>query len=109
MRIINEKELEGKTIQLHKGKAESKTLLSTSHMLARLLFIEPNVVCLPESHIHERREVLYVVRGTATFSDGEMTKEVGSGDMMICDPYDKHFVTSGPDGVVLHEVFEVLE
>jgi mannose-6-phosphate isomerase-like protein (cupin superfamily) len=108
MRITNEKELEGETIKLHSGTAESKTLLATEHMFTRLLFVEPNIVCLTKPHKHERREAFYVIRGTAEFSNGEIEKEIKSGDILIFDPYEEHYINSGPDGVVLFETFERL-
>ena len=75
-------------------------------MPARIVVIEPNVVCLAKPQKHQRRESFYVIRGTVELINGEMNKEMKSGDIMSFDPYDEHYLTSGPDGVVLYEAIE---
>ena len=108
MIVTNEKELKGKPLKLHTGSAEVKELLVTPHVLTRLVFIEPNLVTFGSQHKHEQREAFYVIRGTVEFRNGGIKKELRAGDILIFDPYEEHYFTSGPDGVVLYEAIEKL-
>ena len=50
----------------------------------------------PRLHRHPYVEVLIVLEGTATVTDGSSTRQVGAGEMVVVDPNQAHgFVNSG--------------
>ena len=63
---------------------------------ACVIFVEAPPGAGPKLHRHPYVELLIVLEGTATFDDGESTREVGAGEMAIVDAHQVHgFVNRG--------------
>ncbi len=60
-----------------------------------------NPGCSIGYHVHEKdAELFYIIKGTATYIDGETTKTVTAGDVTICPVGTGHGIANETDEVV---------
>ena len=104
MKIVSKETLEGKLMQCPRGEVEFRSIISTSELLFRFAIITPNADVLPRPHKHEKREVLYLIEGSATTTNGEITRDIGVGDVAVFEPSEEHYIETGPKGATFLEL-----
>ena len=68
--------------------------------------LDPGAVALEHSHPHEQLGI--VLSGSARFTIGDETKELGAGDLYVIPGGVIHTAEAGPEGVVVIDVFTPL-
>lgn len=63
-----------------------------------LIFVDAAPGRGPSLHTHEYAEVMIVLEGTATFTDGEESREVGPGNVVIVPAGEAHGFTNTGEG-----------
>ena len=95
MRVTNTETLKAEIFQLPNGAEVCvKRIVSTPEVETRVVIVPPNSTVPGEDHKHENREVLYLLKGAAQFSDGSKTTEVRPGDIIVVEPFEQHYVVT---------------
>ena len=102
MKIAKLDELESGNI--YDGKVEFRTIAQSDGIIARIAMIAPNLDVLPKPHSHDAREILHVMKGSGTFSDGTTETQVKVGHSLVFGPNEEHYLKSGENGITLFEI-----
>jgi mannose-6-phosphate isomerase-like protein (cupin superfamily) len=65
-----------------------------------LILVEAGPGRGPSLHVHDYAEVMIVLEGTATFSDGVESREVGAGNVVIIPAEQPHAFENTGDGTL---------
>ena len=104
MKIVNQETLDGTIQKFSNGELVAKRIVKTPNFGARIAIIAPNSEAPDRPHQHERYEMHYVMKGTATVSNGKETKEVKTGDFIVFDRHEEHYFTIGKGEAILFEI-----
>lgn len=105
MRVTNIEGLEAEIIQLPNGAEVSiKRVVSSPAVHSKVAIVPPNSTVPSKDHKHENHEVLYILKGAAKLSDGRKTTEVGPGDIIVVEPFEKHYVVTREEELSIFEV-----
>lgn len=67
---------------------------------ACVIFVDAPPGTGPKLHRHPYVELLIVVEGTATFTDGSSQRQVGAGEMAVVDAQQAHGFINAGDGIL---------
>jgi quercetin dioxygenase-like cupin family protein len=103
MKRVNESELEKKQIPGKIGHADAfDIVLGVPTMGVRIVSPESNVPKPP--HKHPERQVIYLISGSATITNGVETFDLIPGDFVVLDANEEHYVSTGKEEAKVFEV-----
>ncbi len=105
MKIANIKNMEGETINFASGgTAEFKRIVNQEGLEARVVSVTPGSEVPGKNHKHDGHEMLFVISGNAQFYDGQNTRALNSGDSIVIEPFEQHWIVAGKNGISLFEL-----
>ncbi|MHA2140058.1 MAG: cupin domain-containing protein [Candidatus Thorarchaeota archaeon] len=103
MKVGNVSNLERKIIPGIKGHVESiDVLVGTPTMGVRI--IPPNSHVPKPKHEHLEAQVIYVISGHASITNGVDTHDLEPGDYVLLESLEEHYVKTGNESVKVFEV-----
>ena len=87
------------------GKVEFRRMLDTKEVKAYIAICHaPNLDVLPKPHKHSEHEMIFLLKGSATFTNGKDDVELGADNAIIFDSNEEHYAKSGKDGFTVLEM-----
>jgi quercetin dioxygenase-like cupin family protein len=77
--------------------------VSTDSVMTNFVTFEPNAPA--PMHHHDEQQIVIVLSGEMTFTAGEETREMKTGDVLVIPPNVPHGAVGGPDGCHVLDVF----
>jgi quercetin dioxygenase-like cupin family protein len=103
MKIMHESEIEKGVIEGSRGIVDTHDVV-TDGIVAGVRVIHPNSDVPKRPHIHPERQLLYLISGSASITNGNETFELKPGDFAILEANEEHYVLTGTDQAKVFEV-----
>ena len=103
MKRIHESEISPKTIEGTVGTVRVHDILDES-IQAGVRIVTPNSDVPRPVHKHPDRQILYVIQGSAEITNGEETLQINTGDFVVLEGNEEHYVKTSKDEVKLFEI-----
>ena len=58
----------------------------------------------PRPHAHNEKQVIYVISGTGTITNGKETFDLNSGDFILLDSNEEHYVMTKDEDLRVFEI-----
>ena len=104
MEIINENKFEGKIVNGLKGEGLLKDILNEYSIVPGIRIIKTNSDVPNRPHIHEEKQIVYILNGKTSVFNGKVSKNLNKGDFIIFEQNEEHYFTSYDEEVFLFEI-----
>ena len=103
MRIVHELEVEAGVIEGSKGIVDVHDVVTDS-ITAGIRIVRPNSDVPKRPHSHAERQIIYLVSGYASITNGTETYTMKPGDFAILEAHEEHYVITGNEEAKVFEV-----
>ena len=103
MRIVHESDVERGIIEGSRGIVDVHDVVTDS-ITAGIRIVKPNSDVPKRPHAHAERQIIYLVSGSASITDGKVTHNMKPGDFAILDSGEEHYVITGNEEAKVFEV-----
>ncbi len=103
MKRIQENKIPPSTIEGTVGTVRVHDIIDDS-IQAGVRIVMPNSDVPKPIHKHPERQILYVIEGTAEITNGKETLQVKTGDFVVFEENEEHYVKTTNEEVKLFEI-----
>ncbi len=103
MKIINESNIVIQKVDGSRGSVDVIDVL-TGAITAGVRIVRPFSDVPKKTHAHPEKQVIYVIEGRASITNGVDTYSIGPGDFIILHENEEHYVITDAQEVKLFEI-----
>jgi len=104
MRLINEKDIKAVIADGDRGQVRIKDVASEESFVFGLRETGPGCLVPKKPHKHKLRQVMYVIEGSGTVSNGKDATPFRAGDFILFEGNEEHYFDSDGENLKMIEV-----
>ncbi len=103
MNIVNESNITSVRVRGSRGHVEVMDIL-TGAITVGVRIVPPYSNVPEKTHAHPEKQIIYVIEGQASITNGDDTFTISDGDFVLLDENEEHYVITDSQAVKLFEI-----
>jgi quercetin dioxygenase-like cupin family protein len=104
LKVVNEADIEKKTVDGERGKQHMINLVEQRGLVIGTRIILQNSSVPPKPHSHKRRQINYIIDGEPSVTNGKVTIKLKKGDFVVLESFEEHYYSTNDEPAHTFEV-----